>query len=187
MICTSVAFPATKNFKEVPCALDNGAFNCYRKGYPFQSDLFLENIKHCYSLGIKLDFITVPDIFCGGGLKSFEFSLKWSENELFSAPNLALVVQDGLEIKQIRYDIDNFSHIFIGGSVEWKWKTAKGWVDFAHDNGMKCHIGQVGKLEYLELANELGADSVDSTSWVRNKSWHIIEQFRNRRQGRLEL
>jgi len=69
MICTSVAFPATKNFKEVPCALDNGAFNCYRKGYPFQSDLFLENIKHCYSLGIKLDFITVPDIFCGGGVK----------------------------------------------------------------------------------------------------------------------
>ena len=70
-------------------------------------------------------------------------------------------------------------------------KIPKDWhihhIDFAHDNGMKCHIGQVGKLEYLELANELGADSVDSTSWVRNKSWHIIEQFRNRRQGRLEL
>ena len=33
------------------------------------------------------------------------------------------------------------------------------------------------------LAYEMGADSVDSTSIVRNKSWHIIEKFNDRING----
>lgn len=187
MISTSVAFPAIKDFKDVPCALDNGAFSCFKKGYPFQGDLFLENIKHCYKLGINLDFIVCPDILCGG-LESLDFSLKWAENELLTAPRLALVVQDGMRISNVQHDLQRFSHVFIGGSVEWKWKTAEDWVKMAHDEGKKCHIGQCGQLKYIELAYNLGVDSIDSTSIQRNKSWHIIEQYNGRVggfQGRL--
>ena len=72
----------------------------------------------------------------------------------------------------------------VGGSVEWKWDTAKEWVDFAHDKEMKCHIGQVGQLHYLIRAYEYGADSVDSSSIVRNKSWGIIDKFKEATSGR---
>ena len=173
-------FHATKEYRDFDCALDNGGFGCARQGYPFQTKLFMDNIDRCFKLGIKLDFIVTPDIMAGG-MKSFEYSLKhWVEGELYSAPRLAVVVQDGIKPRMIMHDIEPFTHIFIGGSVEWKWNTAKEWVDFAHDNDKKCHIGQCGQLKYLELAKEYGADSVDSASFVRHKSWHIIEEFMGR-------
>jgi len=176
------SFPPDKRFKEVHCALDNGAFNCFRKGYPFQADVFLEMMSHCYRLGIKLDFITCPDIVCGG-MRSLGFSMKWAENELVSAPRLALVVQDGMTPNRMSSDhLERFTHLFIGGSVEWKWKTAKDWVKFAHDYDKICHIGQCGQLKYLELAQDYGADSVDSSSIVRNGSWDIISRFTGKGQ-----
>ncbi len=182
MISSNATYKPNKEFKRVSCALDNGAFACFKKGYPFQSDVFFNTIKHCYKLNIELDFITCPDIV-QGGMKSLSFSLKWAHEELLSAPKLALVVQDGMIPKRIAPDLDCFSHIFVGGSVEWKWKTAKDWVLFAHDNEMKCHIGQCGQLKYLNLARDYGADSVDSTSIQRNKSWHIIKQFQDSNIG----
>ena len=185
MISSNPNTAPSKVFSEVPCALDNGAFVCYSKGYGFQSDVFLETLRKCYKLGISLDFIVCPDIICGG-LDSLSFSIKWANGKLFGYPRLALVLQDGMGIKDIRhYHLTKFTHLFVGGSVEWKWKTAKDWIQFAHDNNKECHIGQCGKLEYLEQALRLGADSVDSTSITRNDSWHIIEQFNNKL--RLEL
>jgi len=175
-------FHPTKEYKSFQCALDNGGFGFAKQGYPFQKQLFLDNIERCYKLGIKLDFIVCPDIIFGG-MKSLEYSLMWADGELFSAPRVAVVVQDGMSPKRIMHDIDSFTHIFIGGSVDWKWRTAKEWVDFAHDNDKKCHIGQCGQLKYLELAKEYGADSVDSASFVRNKSWHILEEFKKKEVG----
>ena len=70
-----------------------------------------------------------------------------------------------------------FSHIFVGGSVAWKWETAHEWVLHAASYGMNCHIGQCGQLKYLNKAKNLSVDSVDSTSFVVNDSWHILDQF----------
>ena len=58
-------------------------------------------------------------------------------------------------------------------------------MEFAHTNNIPCHIGQCGQLWMLQCADRIGADSVDSTSWVVNKTWWIIEDFYNPRQ--LEL
>jgi len=38
-------------------------------------------------------------------------------------------------------------------------------------------VGQVGTADRLKIAYDLGVDSVDSTSFQRNKSWHHIENF----------
>jgi len=179
---------------KVPCALDNGAFQAYKKGYPFQESLFLQTIENCYALSITLDFIVCPDIV-GGGRRSLEFSLEWTERKLRGTPRLALVVQnDGitkespLQLRQdmtpemlSQYDLTAFSHLFIGGSVEWKWQTADSWVRFAHEIGKKCHIGQVGQLRYLKFSDHIKADSVDSTSLVRNGSWHIVEEYESKK------
>ena len=170
-----------KHYGEFSCALDNGAFACHRKGYPFQEEVFFKTISSAYKNGIVLDFIVCPDIVCGGK-KSLKFSMEWS-NKLIGTPNLALAVQDGVEPKDILNLtgslLSNFTYIFVGGSPEWKKRTSKDWVSFAHNENMKCHIGQIGTLDGLRFSEKIGADSVDSTSFVRNGSWHILENFYN--------
>lgn len=173
-------FPS-KDVADVPCALDNGAFTCYQKGYPFQEDIFLETLKRCYKLNIKLDFVVCPDIIAGGK-ESLLFSVEWAKR-LRTAPNLALVLQDGIEANDLdRHKLKYFSRLFIGGTVSWKWQTVKQWVGFARENNMPIHIGQCGQLQYLRKAKELGVDSVDSTSFTVNNSFHIVEEFLTEKQ-----
>jgi len=185
MISSNPNTTPSKDLSRVYCALDNGAFSCFRKGYPFQADVFRQTIKACYKHNITLDFIVCPDIVCGG-LDSLSFSMKWAAGELLGSPNLALVMQDGMKPQDISvgYHLKHFSYIFIGGSVGWKWKTAEEWVRFAKDNNKKVHIGQCGRLQYLERARDLGVDSVDSTSFTVNNSFHIVEEL-NGKQLRL--
>lgn len=178
MISSSPVATPSKEISKTFCALDNGAFSCFRKGYPFMQDIFLKTLSDAYKKNIPLDFIVCPDIVAGGKA-SLELSLRWANNELRTAPKLALVVQDGLTIKDIG-SLGRFTYLFVGGSVDWKWKTAKEWVEFAHDNGKLCHIGQCGRIEYLERAYEIKADSVDSTSFTVNNSFHIVEEFYGR-------
>ena len=178
MMSTSSSVHTNKGYREFPCALDNGAFGCWRRGFPFMSDNFRKQISAAHKSGVTLDFITCPDIVAGGE-RSLQFSMDWATGELRSAPRLALVVQDGMGEHMVSYQHPEqwFSHIFVGGTKAWKWRTAEAWVKYAHGKGMKCHIGQCGRLEYLREAKRIGADSVDSTSFAVNDSWHIVEEF----------
>ena len=168
-------------------ALDNGAFTCWGKGYPFQSAVFLRTLERCYKLGVSLDWIVIPDIVAGG-VRSLDFSVSWVvpvAGPLHTAPRLALVVQDGMTVQHVRHcgllTTRRVSCIFVGGTLEWKWATASEWVSFAHGEGMICHIGRCGTVDALERAEEAGADSVDSSSWARNGSWGIVDRWREGR------
>ena len=175
MISSSAGRYPSENFKNYPCALDNGAFSYHKSGYPFLEYVFLKTLTKCYQHKITLDFIVCPDIV-EGGLKSLDFSISWTDRLMCN--NLALVVQDGVLPKHLTDDIMvKFSHIFIGGSVYWKWDTAEMWVTFAKEKGKKIHIGQCGQLHHLRRARELNVDSVDSTSWAVNQSWYILEEY----------
>lgn len=175
MVSSSPVATPQKEVKQTYCALDNGAYSCYRKGYPFMKEVFLKQIADCYKKNIFLDFIVTPDIIAGGKT-SFDFSLKWALNELATAPRLALVVHSGLKRSDICY-LHRFTHIFIGDAENRTMETMKDWVSYARDNGKLVHIGHSGKYEDLMLAHELGVDSVDSTSWVVNNSFHIVERY----------
>lgn len=172
-----------RDYRGFSCALDNGAFSCHKKGYPFMGAVFLRALDAAYKFGITLDFIVCPDVVCGGD-RSLAYSLEWANAELKTAPRLALVVQDGMRPESV--SLERFTHLFVGGSVAWKWKTAATWAQVARAQGKQCHIGQCGQLKHLERAQELGVDSVDSTSWAVNDSWHIVENFL-RRQTPLPL
>lgn len=178
MVSSSVTWSPRKDYVQVPCAMDNGAFQFWRRGFPFMADVFRRTIAKAYEVGLSFDFIVCPDLVAGG-MDSLDFSMEWARGELRSVPRLALAVQDGMTPKDLTpgYHLRRFSHLFVGGTVEWKWRTAQEWIDYAHEHGKKCHIGQVGTLERLRAADRMGADSVDSTSIVRNQSWEIVEQF----------
>lgn len=170
-ICVSSG-PA-KTDGSVPHFLDNGAYEAWRRGMPWLESRYLAFLDKCWAVGLAPDFIVVPDIVAGG-MDSAEFSMKWAKR--LRPARLAFAVQDGMPFS-IVHELSGFERVFVGGTVDWKWETAKEWCKRAHDKQMKCHIGKVGTLENLKLAYEYGADSVDSTSWVRNDSWHIVEEF----------
>jgi len=182
IITPSKTFKPVKYFREVPCCLDNGAFTAWRLGYPFQEDLFKFTMEKCYDLRIKLNFIVCPDMVAGG-IRSLDFSMKWATGPFLTAHRLALVVQDGMGPVDLTEDIlSHFTHIFIGGTVGWKWDTAEEWATFAKEKGKKLHIGQAGKKEAREKAERIGADSIDSTSLIRNAShefWNLPEDAGN--------
>jgi hypothetical protein len=170
----------------VPCSLDNGAYSDFRRGgdFPFDEYRFLSSISTCIKNGINLDFIVLPDRVAQGK-KSLDFSIRWLER--LSWGRFALALQDGVEESDIPIHREEITTLFVGGTRRWKWKNAKRWIDFAHANGKKCHIGQVGRLSHILEAERLGADSIDSTSFSRNDSWHILDEFSNATQLTLEV
>jgi hypothetical protein len=183
MVSPSPARPPRKSDNKVDCALDNGAFRNWQLGYPFMEGLFMETLRKCRNHTIKLDFIVCPDIVTAGR-QSLEFSMEWATGKLKTAQNLALAVQDGIVPQDVsKHLLDNFTHIFVGGTVDWKWETAEQWVEYAHSKGLKCHIGRCGTLEKLRLAKSIGADSVDSTSIARNDRWDIIDELNKDSMG----
>jgi hypothetical protein len=167
-----------KDIKGLPLALDNGAYPNFQKGYPVMKKVFMDTFERCHKLGLVLDFIVTPDIVCGG-MKSLDYSMDWVNGELRGCPRLALVVQDGMTPKAVDHTyLQNFTHLFMGGSVAWKWETAADWKLHAASHGLKFHIGQCGQVQYLNKARDLSADSVDSSSIARNDRWGIIDDFR---------
>jgi len=168
-------------------AIDNGAFTLATRGYPFLEGPFLKLLEKSRAVGIRPDFIAIPDII-GGGRDSLDLSMMWI-NRMAGCPCLALVVQDGMTPWMVEHvlkrDLERVAWIFIGGSVGWKWQTAAQWREFATKHGKMLHIGQAGKVDTIAAARRIGADSCDSSSFARNNSWKILE--RADAQQRLQL
>lgn len=157
------------------CALDNGAYSCWVKGYPFMESYFWRAMEKCYAMSIKLDFIVIPDIV-GGGVESFKFSLTWMDR--LRGGSLALVIQAGTPISLVESHMPlPITTIFIGGSHLWDWEDIAEWQKWSKAKELTFHIGRVGNLNDLHKAKQIGADSVDSTNFTRNEAWETIERF----------
>jgi hypothetical protein len=151
----------------VPWILDNGAFSYWKNKLPFNNDAFEEALIKTEMKGIMPDFVVVPDIVAGG-YESLDFSLKWL-NRIPASHTCYLAVQDKMEYSVIQEYINLFDGIFVGGTMDWKLKTAKEWVKLAHMYNKLCHIGQVGTFRRLVWAQYIGADSIDSSTFVQAK------------------
>lgn len=142
--------------KRHPWAFDNGAYKDWTAGKEFQRDKYLRAL----SKGVETaDFVAVPDIV-EAGEASLAFSLSWIP-ELRGLP-LYLVVQDGMDVGLVAPHLHHFKGLFVGGTLAWKLETSSTWIDFAHANGLKCHVGRVGTGQRVRMMRKLGADSIDS-------------------------
>lgn len=115
------------------------------------------------------DFVVVPDIVMGG-----ESSLAFSASQRpYVAPGIPayLVVQNGMAAQRVRRWLARqplpYHGIFVGGDLPWKLETGAAWVKFAHERGMKCHIGRCGPPDRVRWARAIGADSIDSSLPLR--------------------
>jgi len=150
--------------KNMDWILDNGAYHYWRHGLKFDDDKFLNTLEKMQLVHAP-DFIVCPDIVAGGN-DSLEFSLDHAL-KIPSGYNLYLPVQDGMDFEVVDDVCQEFDGLFVGGTLPWKMITGKQWVDIAHSNKLKCHIGKVGTFKRLLWAKYIGADSIDSSTFVQ--------------------
>jgi hypothetical protein len=173
--------------KLAPWFFDNGAFPDFLAGRPFQVDKWLAEVEEAAKHDVPPDFAVVPDEV-GKGVQSLHLSVSWVGHvrELDLRPYL--VVQDGMTHENVLGVLDLFDGLFVGGSTDWKMKTAAAWCDFAHDNGKPCHVGRVGTGHRVRWAREIGADSIDSSQplWSRDHMRRFLRALQlEDNQGRL--
>jgi hypothetical protein len=86
-----------------------------------------------------------------------------------------------MSLQDVAQELASFRGIFVGGTMDWKIRTARDWVELAHSHRILCHIGRIGPWHRILWAARIGADSIDSTTWVRQDRWHHIETARVQR------
>lgn len=153
--------------RRTPWALDNGCYEDSSKGRPFNSEQFKRACQWAQDSFEKgtfplPDFVVLPDIV-RGGLESLVFSRDWYRAHAANYPDLPwyFVVQDRMTPANIDLSWGRFAGIFIGGSLPWKFRTGETWVKWAHQQGIRCHIGRATEKKRIWWARRIGADSID--------------------------
>lgn len=151
-----------------PFFLDNEAWKDHSNGTPFREAAFLRVIERVESEGPTPDFIVAPDMVANP--LSLEWSLSWVPKIRGAGP-LAFVVQDGMQDDDVRraLRVGQFSVLFVGGSLGWKFQTLPRWVEIGHAMGLRVHVGRMGTGRRVRYARSCGADSVDSCTPLWSK------------------
>ena len=192
MVCHETTLPGPRHakFQANGLALDNGAFSCHAHGRRFDKpagELFQRAVERASIFNML--FVVCPDKVMAG-IDSLDFSEEWRPRIQY--PRIALAVQDGMHGDHLEGIIDNYQYLFIGGSVDWKWKNAFYWITWAHAHGLPAHIGQCGQIGMLQTAARYNADSCDSSSWCVNEhrergGFDIVKAYRANAQQELGL
>jgi hypothetical protein len=154
--------------------LDNGAFAAWKNRQPWDAEEFLALASRYLDAPTAPDFVVVPDQVAKG-MDSLAFSLSWVDRMPDLGARKYLAVQDGMTAEAVEDAIRSFDGLFVGGTLPWKYRTSKQWVELAHKHRRPCHIGRIGSTQRIIWAHSLGADSIDSTTWGRNRTYHKIE------------
>lgn len=145
-----------------PYALDNGAWTAFQRGEAFDVAAFERAVD---ALGSGADFIVAPDIVEGGG-RSLRLSESWLERLALIAPVL-IAVQDGIAAADVEPLIGARVGLFVGGSTEWKERTAPTWGALGRTRGAHVHVGRVNTARRIHLCAHAGAHSFDGSSVTR--------------------
>ena len=154
-----------------PYAMDNGAFSCWdRKTNTFDHDKWDNGMLKEWELLIlwsqcqnqKPMWAIVPDVI---GDKDATLDRYNEYVGIVQEANIpvAIAVQDGMEVADIKSLKVQPDVIAIGGGDEFKWGTLDSWVkEFERIHVLRCNIPS--KLYELEA---MGVESCDGTGWNR--------------------
>lgn len=155
-----------------PYILDNGAYRAFKRGEPWDVDAFVGRVAQLDTMPRDPDFVVLPDCVASPE-RTRERSEQWAG--VIHAPT-AYAVQDGCDPEDAVDFADRVEAValFVGGTVRWKRTHAEEVATAAHDHGLRCHIGRPNDLTW---AKAIGADSVDTSTIVRDGAWHKLEQL----------
>lgn len=142
----------------LPWAIDCGAFHWSARKYITLLRRH-EGRQNCL-------FCTLPDI-PGNAKETHERSIQWIDQVKKLGYPIAWVIQDGQE--KIKIPWNDIDAVFLGATDEWRKKHALRFAYQAAWYSKWIHIGRVGSYKKLKWARSIGANSIDSTWWSKNK------------------
>lgn len=154
---------------------DNGAYSDFLNRREFNADQFIEDIARIEKGALRPMFAVCPDLV--GSADSLEFSIGWRER----LPDWRwyLAVQDGMDLDAVHEVLgdERFAGLFLGGTNEFKARTAHQWCVLAHACGLPAHYGRASVPRKMRLAWRLGYDSFDTSFplWERRRFWEFIQ------------
>jgi hypothetical protein len=146
----------------MPFALDNDAFSAYANGTPWDYHAWRRMLDHVADLEVtKPLWALVPDVV---GQRDATINNWWTYHETVRQYGFipAFALQDGMTHDNVP---ENATHLFLGGTTEWKWKTLPYWAELLDHH---LHVGRVNSLERLWTCDRYGVNSVDGTGWFRD-------------------
>lgn len=174
-----------------PWALDNGAFRAWNAGEPYAPyyERFMAKLEHAAEIAAAGEpplLVVAPDE-PAAGLDSLWVTLEWleaweQERQAELDPigwhygtrhgllPVFVAVQDGMTPEDLealdpetgRPWIERFAGVFLGGTNEWKARTAEAWAELARSYGLRFHYARAGTAAKIDHARDVGADSADS-------------------------
>jgi len=169
----------------IPYVLDNGRFAVWSSGKKWNEKTFLELLDRAKDFGTDPQWIVVPDVMQDGEATLKEWG-EWYDHLKGYGWNLALAVQQGITPEIVKGLHDQPDVIFVGGgNTEWKWRYVRSWCQ----SFPRVHIGQVGTIKRLWMAQDVGAESSDSNVWRPiGRHLHDLRQYLQQSQdGRKSL
>lgn len=150
--------------------LDNGAFNCYTKNKPWDATLFLRRLNQIPQKEHNLDWVVLPDVVTDPRA-TYRRAKEWAS--WIEYPT-TYPCQDGVSADRAVDIAEELGCVglFIGGTIAWKRDVAAEFVEAAHENDLLAHIARPTDPTWVEGT---GADSIDTTTFVRNQSWGKLQ------------
>ncbi len=140
-------------------ALDNGAWTAFQRRESFDVAAFDRAVE---LLGNDADFVVIPDKV-GDADSTRRMAGEWIPR--LAGMRLYLAVQDGMTAADL--DRSDVAGVFVGGSTEWKLRTAGYWRAETRRRGMLLHVARVNTERRIEFCRSIGATSVDGSSASR--------------------
>ncbi len=145
-------------WREVPHALDNGAWPAFKNGREWSESEWLHLLRWAALAGIAPLWSIVPDVV---GDRNGTIAAWHQYAPVVSGFGFrrAFALQDGMTFDDVP---DSDCAIFVGGSTEWKEAAIIPWC--ARFPG-RVHVGRVNAWDRLIKCWRAGAVSVDGTGW----------------------
>lgn len=146
-------------YEFMPYALDNERFSAWAHKKAWDRSKWIALLEWARLSGQRPLWALVPDVVADKDATLRDWAEYAPIVKSYGWP-LAFAVQDGMEPVDVPSDADV---IFVGGTTEWKWRTAAMWCSAFQ----RVHVGRVNTWKRLVDADRAGAESVDGTGWTR--------------------
>jgi len=161
--------------RDEPFILDNGAYSAALAGDQWSATQWYDSLAVAHRLPREPDFVVLPDVY-GDADKTrlrHERYVEVVRSHGFDYYSVAQPGHDPAEHARFAEAIGAYG-LFVGGPQWWKREKLTDLREETSRRSLQLHIGQPGDLVF---ANEVGADSVDTTSIVRNDAYHKLTEL----------
>lgn len=163
------------NPRGLPYVLDNGRYSAWNKGKKWDENLYIKLLDRAKCADYSPLWIAVPDYVADADGTFREWD-RWNKPLSRLGWPLALVVQDGMTVEQVKSVRPQPEVIFVGGTTKWKWRTLRIWTK----QFPRVHVGRVNTSRMLWWVHHSGAESSDGSGWWHKKQRKQLVEYLNR-------